>query len=160
MSVSRYRSRTKERTSMGFPWGWFSRAAQARVEQGWGDLHMLTPRKEPQGTVRNRSGELQGEGLSREPPTAPQISPRERGSMSHLPGTENSKFPSQIVTTSSFLELSLIIYPPPHPHWILWGSKTATSGEVMKRREADRLRPLLHCRLPIGRWPGSGEGRR
>lgn len=40
---------------MGFPWVWFSKAAQkAKVEQGWQYLHMLTPRNKSQGTIRHR----------------------------------------------------------------------------------------------------------
>lgn len=49
--------------NMGFPWVWFSKAAQkAKVEQGWQYLHMLTPRNKSQGTIRHRLGKLQGRG--------------------------------------------------------------------------------------------------
>lgn len=58
-----YGSCAKERANMGFPWVWFSKAAQkAKVEPGWQHLHVLTPRNESQGTIRHRSGKLQGRG--------------------------------------------------------------------------------------------------
>lgn len=58
-----YGSCAKERASMGFPCVWFSKAAQkTKVEQGWQYLHMLTPRNEAQGTIRDRPGKLQGRG--------------------------------------------------------------------------------------------------
>lgn len=80
----------------------------------------------PKGSLGTGQENFREDRPSREPPTTPQNSPRERGSMSHLLGAENSKSPCQMVTTVSFLHLSLLIYP--YPILTLMGSKTATSG--------------------------------
>lgn len=84
--------------NMGFPWVWFSKAAQkAKVEQGWQYLHMLTPRNKSQGTIRwlelrnfREEGGFLG-GLQWHPQSSPQE--REEDIMSHLLGSTELKSP-------------------------------------------------------------------